>query len=311
MRSIGILVYPDFQILDASGPASVFEMASRFVPGAYEVALLSASGGQITSSGAMAVASAVFTSATPLHTLIVAGGEGVISMSRDESFLGTLQTVAANTQRVASVCSGAYVLAAAGLLDGRRATTHWRRTPDFLRRFPRVRLDMDRIYVHDGRFWTSAGISAGIDLALALVADDLGEEMAQRIARQLVVYYRRPGGQSQHAALLELTRPESAFGRMLATVRENLTQTWTVEKMAELSHLSPRQFARRFKSEVGLTPAKAVTQLRVEAAQAMLTGPCGRIDVIARACGFTQPENMRRAFIQLTGRPPSAFRTLE
>ena len=168
------------------------------------------------------------------------------------------------------LCTGAFVLADAGLLDGRRATTHWCRSEQFARDFPQVQLEADHIYVNDGRFWTSAGISAGIDLALAVIADDLGERVARAVARQLVVYYRRPGGQSQFSTLLELDPASSRIARALGYAREHLHEALDVDRLAEVAHLSRRQFTRTFRLETGQSPAKAVETLRVEAARLML-----------------------------------------
>jgi len=200
------------------------------------------------------------------------------------------------------------VLAAAGLLDGRRATTHWSRTTDFTRRFPDVRLEPDRIFVRDGPVWTSAGITAGIDLALALIADDLGELIARRTAQQLVVYRRRPGGQSQFSALLELERPGARFGGLLGWARERLGEPLGVERLADRAAMSPRHFARAFAAETGVTPAKAIERLRVEAARERIEAGGEPVDRIAARVGFGDPERMRRAFLRAFGQPPQALR---
>ena len=199
--------------------------------------------------------------------MVVAGGDGTRAALHDERILAFVRRAAGRARRVASVCSGAFLLAEAGLLDGRRATTHWSRTGGFARRFPKVRLEPDRIYVRDGPIWTSAGITAGIDLALALIAEDLGEDVASRTAQQLVVYRRRPGGQSQFSALLELGPAGGRFGPLLGWARERLHEPLGVERLAEQAAMSPRNFARAFAAETGVTPAKAVERLRVEAAR--------------------------------------------
>jgi transcriptional regulator GlxA family with amidase domain len=213
----------------------------------------------------------------------------------------------AKTRRTASVCSGAYVLAATGLLDGRRATTHWNRSANFARRFPAVKLEPDRIFVRDGDVWTSAGITAGIDLALAMIAEDLGEAIARATAQQLVVYHRRPGGQSQFSSLLELEQG-GRFDGLLAWARENLHLPLTVEQLAERANMSPRHFARAFAAEKAVTPAKAVERLRVEAARALLDSQPLRIEDVALEAGFGDPERMRRAFMRAFGQPPQALR---
>ena len=174
---------------------------------------------------------------------------------------------ALRTRRIASVCSGAFLLAEAGLLTGRRATTHWGRTAQFAAAYPDVRLEADRIFVRDGAIWTSAGITAGIDLALALIAEDLGEKTARQTAEQLVVYRRRPGGQSQFSALIEMERPDGRFGPLLGWARERLHEDLSVTRLAERAAMSERNFQRRFRDETGLTPARAIERLRVEAAR--------------------------------------------
>jgi len=243
-----------------------------------------------------------------LDTLVIAGGMG----TRDPATLAGLKadvlTVAASARRVASVCSGAFVLAEAGLLDGRRATTHWSRTTGFAQRYPKVKLEPDRIYVKDGPVWSSAGITAGIDLALALIAEDLGEDIARRTAQQLVVYHRRPGGQSQFSALLEMDRPEGRFGALLGWMRERLHEPLNVERLADHAAMSPRNFARAFAAETGVTPARAVERLRVEAARERIEAGPEPIEIIAEAAGFGEPERMRRAFLRAFGQPPQALR---
>jgi transcriptional regulator GlxA family with amidase domain len=206
------------------------------------------------------------------------------------------------------VCSGAFLIAEAGLLDGKRATTHWSRSRQFAHRYANVRLEPDRIFVRDGKIWSSAGITAGVDLALALIADDLGEPVARRVAQQLVVYRRRPGGQSQFSALLEMERPEGRFGPLLGWARERLGEPLTVERLAERAAMSPRNFARRFAEETGVTPARAVERLRVEAARERVEGGRAPIDAIAAEIGFGDSERMRRAFLRAYGQPPQALR---
>ncbi len=209
---------------------------------------------------------------------------------------------------MASVCSGAYILAATGLLDGRAATTHWTRSDDFARKFPRVKLDADRIFVKAGKFWSSAGITAGIDLSLALIAEDLGEAVARKVAQQLVVYYRRPGGQSQFSTLLELERADGRFAPLLDYVRTNLRERLSVDELAARACMSPRNFARLFQTETGTSPARAVMRLRAETARAQIESGGASVQEIARSCGFGDPERMRRAFVSLFGRPPTALR---
>ncbi|HWA63629.1 MAG TPA: GlxA family transcriptional regulator [Caulobacteraceae bacterium] len=305
-RRIGFLIFPDFQILDATGPLAAFEIAGRYRPGAYALQVMAADAGPVASSAGLAVEAGPLDA--DLDTLVVSGGEGTRASSADPRVMAFVREVAGRARRTTSVCSGAYVLAEAGLLDGRRCTTHWNRGPDFARRFPAARLEPDRIFVRDANVWTSAGITAGIDLALALIADDLGEALARQVARQLVVYHRRPGGQSQFSALLEMERAEGRFGDLLAWARERLAEPLTVERLADAAAMSPRNFARAFAAETGVTPAKAVERLRVEAARARVEAGETSIEAIAAETGFGEAERMRRAFVRAFGQPPQALR---
>src|SRR3981189_1292091 len=210
--------------------------------------------------------------------------------------------------RVASVCSGAYILAEAGVLDGHRATTHWQRTRHFLSAYPKVNLEPDRIFVRDGNIWSSAGISAGIDLALALAAEDFGDEVARKTARQLVLHERRAGAQSQFSSLLELKAPAGRFAPLLTWAREHLDAPLTVEDMAEQAGMSSRHFARAFIAETGTTPSKAVERLRIEVARARVQSSSEAIERGAESPGFRDPERMRRAFIRAFGQPPQSLR---
>ena len=308
LRTIGFLIFKDFQLLDAAGPIAAFEIAGRLAPGAYRLALLARDAGPVASSSGLAMTASAFADAPALDTLIVSGGEGTRTPAICETTLAFVRDVAAKARRTASVCSGTYVLAAAGLLDGRRATTHWQRSQDFQRRYPAVRLEPDRIFVQDGSLWSSAGITAGIDMALAMIGADLGEDIARKTAQQLVVYHRRPGGQSQFSALLEMQG--GRFDGLLAWARENLAQPLTVDQLAAQASMSPRNFARLFTSETGATPAKAVERLRVEAARALLDSQPLQIEDVALETGFGDSERMRRAFVRAFGQPPQAMRRL-
>jgi transcriptional regulator GlxA family with amidase domain len=307
-RDIGFLIFPQFQLLDAAGPIAAFEIAGRYVPGAYRLHVLAREPGAVPSSSGVAMSAAAFADAPPLDTLIVSGGEGTRSPAICERTLDFARQAFRTARRTASVCSGTYVLAAAGLLDGRRATTHWQRSRDFQRRYPAVRLEPDKIFVQDGSLWSSAGITAGIDMALAMIGADLGEDVARRTAQQLVVYHRRPGGQSQFSALLEMQG--GRFDGLLAWARENLALPLTVEQLAEQAAMSPRNFARQFAVETGNTPAKAVERLRVEAARALLDSQPLQVEDVALETGFGDQERMRRAFIRAFGQPPQALRRM-
>ncbi|HJV42094.1 GlxA family transcriptional regulator [Caulobacter sp.] len=305
-RAIGFLVYPGFQLLDATGPIAAFEIAGRLAPGAYSLHFLSLAGGLAVSSSGAALQTAALADAPRLDTLIVSGGDGVKAPATCPETLAFVRAAGREARRVASVCSGSYVLAEAGLLDGKRATTHWSRTKDFQRRYPNIRLEPDRIWIQDGNVWSSAGITAGIDLSLALIGADEGEAVARRTAQQLVVYHHRPGGQSQHSALIDL-RP-GRFDALLSWARQNLAEPLSVEQLADRAAMSPRNFARLFTQETGVTPAKAVERLRVEAARALLDSGPLQVEDVALETGFGDPERMRRAFLRAFGQPPQALR---
>jgi transcriptional regulator GlxA family with amidase domain len=305
---IGILIFPDFQLLDAAGPISVFEIAARYAGADQIIKVLATTSGPVRSSSGTELLARGFRPYAEISTLIVAGGEGVKTAAKCEKTLAFVRTMAKRGARIASVCSGAYILAEAGLLDGRRATTHWGRTRHFLSAYPRVKLEPDQIFTHDGPIWTSAGISAGIDLALAMVAEDFGDEVAQKTARQLVLYHRRSGGQSQFSSLLELKTPTGRFGALLTWARENLGAPLTVEDLAEQAGMSTRHFTRAFIAETGTTPSKAVERLRIEVARQRVQSSSEAIEQVAQSTGFGDPERMRRAFIRAFGQPPQSLR---
>jgi len=213
-----------------------------------------------------------------------------------------------SSRRLASICTGAFGLADAGLLDGRRVTTHWAFAQELQKRHPLAKVQPDRIFINDGTLWTSAGMTAGIDLMLALVEQDLGVEVARMAAKKLVVYHRRAGGQSQYSALLELAPKSDRIQQALAHARANLRDPLSVEDLAEVAHLSPRQFSRAFKSETGQSPAHAVETLRVEAARLLIDAGGLALNVVASETGFGDPERMRRAFLRTLGQPPQAVR---
>jgi transcriptional regulator GlxA family with amidase domain len=219
-----------------------------------------------------------------------------------------LRSAHARTRRTGSICSGAFALAEAGILDGRRATTHWAHARDLQRRFPQVRVEDDRIYIVDGKVWTSAGMTACIDLALAMVESDLGTQIAKSIARKLVVYHKRAGGQSQFSALLELAPKTDRIQDALDFAKRNLKRPLSVTQLAEAAHLSARQFSRAFRAETGQSPARAIETLRVEAARVMLESGRHTMEVVAKETGFADPERMRRAFLRAFGQPPQAIR---
>jgi transcriptional regulator GlxA family with amidase domain len=308
MTMIGVLIFPDFQLLDAAGPISVFEIATRYAGGPPAINVVAAHPGPVRSTSGVEMLARKFGSPGAITTLIIVGGEGVEAAARNTCVAQFVKAVAVRGVRVASVCSGAFILAEAGLLDGRRATTHWQRTRQFLSVYPQVKLEPDRIFVRDGNIWSSAGITAGIDLALAMVAEDYGDEIVQKTARQLVLYHRRSGGQSQFSSLLELKAPTGRFGPLLTWAREHLDARLTVDDLAEQAGMSARHFTRAFIAETGTTPSKAVERLRIEVARQRVQSSGEAIERVAETTGFRDPERMRRAFIRAFGQPPQALR---
>jgi transcriptional regulator GlxA family with amidase domain len=305
---IGILVFPGFQLLDAAGPIAVFEIAALFADVPSSIKVLAVTPGPVRSSSGVEMFARGMKASGAISTLIVAGGTGVEAAAKCGKTLAFIRTIAKRGVRVASVCSGAYILAAAGLLDGRRATTHWWNTRHFVSSYPKVKLEPDQIYVRDGDIWSSAGITAGIDLALAMAAEDFGEEVAKNTARQLVVYDRRSGGQSQFSSLLELKAPDGRFGPLLTWAREHLDAPLTVEDLAEQAGMSSRHFTRAFVAETGSTPSKAIERLRIEVARQRVQSSGEAIDRVAQLTGFRDPNRMRRAFIRAFGQPPQSLR---
>lgn len=305
MKRIGMLVFPGFQILDLAAIAA-FELANIHAgKQVYQVELLSEEGGPVASSSGVVTDSKRFGTGK-FDTLVMSGALFITPTS--EKMCRFLRAGLRNARRVTSICTGAFGLADAGLLDGRRATTHWSFAGELQKRHPAVKVQPDRIFINDGPVWTSAGMTAGIDLVLALVEEDLGVEAARFAARKLVVYHRRAGGQSQHSALLELEPKSDRIQKALVHARANLRETLSVEELAEVAHLSPRQFSRAFKAETGQSPAHAVENLRVEAARALIDEGSLALGVVARETGFGDPERMRRAFVRTLGHPPQSVR---
>jgi transcriptional regulator GlxA family with amidase domain len=305
MIKIGFVISPGFNMMSLAAMA-VFEMAGvQAGRKLYSLQVLSEDGGPVVSSIGASMDSRAFGSST-FDTLIVTGMlEPATSSSALLKFLRRSFT---RCRRVASICTGAFILGEAGLLDDRRVTTHWLFARELQRRFPKARLEEDRIYIIDGSIWTSAGMSAGIDLALGMVEKDLGAEAARSVAQKLVLYHRRAGGQSQHSALLQMDAKSDRIQNALAFAKRNLHAPLNVDQLAEAAHLSPRQFSRAFRAETGQSPAKAIENLRVEAARLMIEQSRHSIDVVATETGFADRERMRRAFLRAFGQPPQVMR---
>lgn len=306
-RRIGLLLPPGFQALDLMA-TTVFELANTLCDEpCYELAMLSEHGGPVVSSSGVKVLTEPVTR-YDYDTLIVAGQMFPNEKPSSPGFVDILREANQQARRVASICTGAFLLAEAGLLDGKRATTHWQLARDLQRAYPKLRVEEDRIFIADGKVWTSAGMTACVDLCLAMVESDHGIEMSRNIARKLVVYHRRSGGQSQFSALLELEPKSDRIQQALSYAKRHLRKPLSVDELAEAANLSTRQFSRTFRIETGQSPARAVEVLRVEAARAMIEGSNHSIDVVARETGFSDPERMRRAFLRAFGQPPQAIK---
>ncbi|MBV7551944.1 GlxA family transcriptional regulator [Pseudomonas sp. PDM28] len=304
MHQIGLIVYPGFQVLGLAMCAA-FELAnSAGDEPLYRIALLSEPGGLVQTSAGFAVQTEAFDQRA-FDTLLVLGDN--LIRPTTAGMLAFLRRASQGTRRLGSICTGAIALAEAGLLDGRRATTHWAHVPAFRKAYPNVKVEEDRIFVNDGHLWTAAGMSACVDLALALVEQDLGADLARKVARQLVVYHRRSGGQSQFSVMLELAPKTDRIQAALNYARQNLKSALSVEELASAANLSPRQFSRVFHAETGQSPAKAIERLRVESARLMMETGRHSIDVVATDTGFGDRERMRRAFIRAFGQPPQVI----
>ncbi|AOB32791.1 AraC family transcriptional regulator [Bordetella sp. H567] len=304
MLTIGLVVYPGFQALGLA-IGSVFEYANLHGDGpTYEVVLTSETGGLVRSSLGFIVDTCAL-GTRPFDTLVVIGDNDIAPPT--QTLLSYLREASGRVRRIASTCTGAFVLAEAGLLDGRAATTHWHYADRMKRAYPTTEVEEDRIFTNDGHIWTSAGMSAGIDLALALVEKDLGPEITKLIARKLVLYHRRGGGQSQFSALVEMNAKSDRIQKALTYARENLRADLTVEALANVANMSARQFSRVFRDETGQSPAKAIERLRVEAARVMLETTNHPVEVVAREAGFGDRERMRLSFIRSFGQPPQAI----
>lgn len=316
-RQIAILAFPEVQSLDVTGPLEVFatahkliELTDRADPG-YEIQIVSPSGAPLrTSSGLQIVPHAGCEQAPArLDTLIVAGGHGSRAMSADSATLAWVAKSAKGARRTASVCTGAFILGAAGLLDGRRATTHWSAARRLAHLYPSIQVDPEPIFLRDGNIWTSAGVTAGMDLALALVEEDLDREAALAIARQLVLFLRRPGNQSQFSATLASQEPlREPLREVRRYILENLSGDLSVEELAARAHMSPRHFARSFRAEVGVTPARYVESVRLEAARRALEDTFQSVAAVSHGCGFGTPETLRRVFLRSLGVGPAEYR---
>ena len=315
IRVIEVLAYPSVQLLDVTGPVQVFASANDFATEAgatppYELRVVTQAGPSVTASAGVGLAAIPLPAiGAPLDTLMIAGGQGVETAAADPGLVDWIRQRAKDARRVASVCTGAFLLAASGVLDGKRATTHWSLCAELARRFPAIRVEPDPIFVRDGSIWTSAGVTAGIDLALALVEQDLGHAASLAVARYLVMFLKRPGGQAQFSAALALQTAEDKFGALHDWISRHLAEDISLQVLARQAGMSERSFSRHYAEATGLTPGRAVEQLRVEAARRLLLESRLPVKRISQRCGFGSEETMRRSFIRLLAVSPQDYRS--
>lgn len=311
IRRVIVLAVDGAQSLDVLGPIEAFHYAEQQVPGTYQLELVGPGDtGFITAASGVTIGVRPLPTPPPRHdTLVIAGGKGARQATGDTELAEWIRQASRRARRTTSVCTGAYLLAAAGLLDGRRATTHWNYCDALAEQFPEVRIDPEPVFVRDGDIWTSAGVTAGMDLTLALIEDDLGPEIALAVARMLVVFLKRPGGQAQFSGALSVqqaTRP--ALRELQAWIAGHLDEDLSVANLAERAGFSERSFARAFRHEVGLTPAAYVEALRVERARTLLEDGAPTLEAVAQAAGFSSTEVLRRAFHRHIGVSPAEYR---
>ncbi|BDH06665.1 GlxA family transcriptional regulator [Streptomyces seoulensis] len=307
-RTVLLVLFDDVQSLDITGPLEVFTGAERLAPGSYRMRTASLDGGPVrSSSGLNLVPDLALTAAPGPHTLLVPGGAG--TRRPDPALVEWLRDHGPGATRLVSVCTGALLLAAAGLLDGRRATTHWAHCERLAREHPAVTVEPEPIYVRDGHVATSAGVTSGIDLALALVEEDLDRQVALTVARHLVVFLRRPGNQAQFSAQLAAqTASREPLREVQRWITEHPDADLSVDALAARARLSPRHFARAFTAETGTTPGRHVDRVRLEHARRLLEDTSASVEEVARASGYGTPESMRRAFLKALGTAPAEYR---
>jgi transcriptional regulator GlxA family with amidase domain len=313
-HSVEVLAFPAVQLLDVTGPLQVFASANDMMVRAgnqppYAIRLVAPGGNSVEASAGVAlVADPLSALDMRVDTLVVAGGEGVNAASVDAVLVDYVRQRTRQARRTASICTGAFLLAATGALDGRRAVTHWQHCAELARRFPAVHVESDPIFVRDGSIWSSAGVTAGIDLALALVEEDLGRTVALAVARYLVVFLKRPGGQAQFSEALSLQAAEDKFGVLHDWISKHLAEDLSLPVLASHAGMSDRSFSRHYADSTGLTPARAVERLRVEGARHLLSDTRLPVKRISQRCGFGSEETMRRSFLRLLSATPQDYR---
>ncbi|WP_206306377.1 GlxA family transcriptional regulator [Streptomyces humi] len=307
---VTVLVFPGVRLLDVTGPIEVFSTANEF-GGRFRVRVVSPDGADVVTASdtGLHVDLAAAQVREASDVVVVPGGPEWPSLAKDDALLSAVRALDAHSRCTASICTGAFLLAAAGLLDGRTATTHWRFADQLALRYPRVTVEADALFVRDGHIMTSAGVSSGIDLSLALVEEHLGADVARAVAKDMVVFMQRPGGQSQFSVRTHTPRArQEMLRRVLDAVAEDPSGSHTLAAMARRAGVSPRHMTRLFREEMATTPARYVERVRMEAAQAMLEGSDDPMATVARRTGFGSPESMRRAFTRNLGVTPGAYR---
>ena len=313
-KIIHVLAFENAQVLDVTGPLQVFASANdlarqRGLPLPYALNVIATQAGPVmTSAGLALLAEPLPAIDQPCDTLVIAGGWGVYGVAEDPTLVQWVRDKSRHTRRMASVCTGAFLLAASGLLDGCRVATHWTRCEELARKFPALTVEANPIFIQQGAVWTSAGVTAGIDLCLALLEDDLGRAIALEVARHLVVFLKRPGGQSQFSVTLSLQKSDSRFAELHAWIADNLTLDLSIATLAAQAGMSERSFVRHYRTETGQTPARAVELIRVENARRQLADSTTSIKRIAMQCGFGCEETLRRSFLRALSVTPQEYR---
>ena len=313
-RIVEVLAYPSVKLLDVTGPIQVFASANAFMAQAgeatpYAIRIVAQGGDRVEASGGVELAVHPLSPVdAALDTLLIAGGEGIAAAAADSVLIDWVRERAKKSRRTASVCTGAFLLAASGMLDGRRAVTHWAFCAELARRFPAIRVEPDPIFVQDGAVWTSAGVTSGIDLALALVEEDLGRAAALAVARYLVVFLKRPGGQAQFSEFLFLQTTDDKFGALHDWISHHLGGDLSLPVLARQAGMSERSFSRHYAEATGQTPARAIERLRVQGARHLLSETRLPVKRISQRCGFGSEETMRRSFLRLLDTTPQDYR---
>ena len=311
MIRVTCLLYPDFQLLDVAGPSAIFAIAADEATPGYAFETVAAEAGPVASSAGPTINASAIADCAGFDTLLIPGGLGARKPENYRALLPVIRKAAAEGRRIICVSSAAFILAEAGLLAGKRAVTHWSAAAELAERYPRIEVDGNALFCHDGNIWTCAGTLAGADLALAIVEQDYGAARAAQLARALLLSFRRPGEQAQASLLLDAEKPVERFSEVMAWAREHINERLTIDRLADRAALSVRQFTRAFRLSTGISPAKFVEELRIERARALIESGARSLDEVARACGFQSADRLRRAFVRTLGKTPRELRRMQ